>query len=488
MRSSSSILCPSNPQHLQILAIAMDGLNQAGLPPAGRGSVEALSEVLNMASWLAEANLTSLSMFAVICMVPFVFVYFLLLKGQGKMAKQLHQLSNDMQTLRDLAQVSSDDVQSLNNMVQGLQGTAIQGLPSNADASADSTVFQCIDAKLLDIATQAGALQRLLGSLDAQQTVARLEEIQDLLQNNRVTQDQLLSSMAVLPPKLTEVVAKVSPLAAGQQSLTLDVKKSFAAADTQADGLLKQSQDNLKCLQAEAKELKDKLIKIETVSDGIASACKQLSLDIHVSRTKQEQKMDGFLTDFKQFAGQTNSSLRGFGPLMPGLKTTHDHLNNAIDYLATAFKTDERVEAVLHNMQEQVNNIEDRLLRLESLLVGVNDLCNENTDVGQQLKESLNMLHDNVGNVLERLPKLPKRSPPSQEAPPPAATQPAPAPAPAQSSTDAGIPLRLSEHLMPVQRAQEPIRFEIRSAANSQLQHVPTDELLRVLLTRQQFH
>ena len=46
----------------------------------------------------------------------------------------------------------------------------------------DDSVFQCIDAKLLDISQQAGNLTRLLGALDAQQAVARLEEIQDLLQ------------------------------------------------------------------------------------------------------------------------------------------------------------------------------------------------------------------------------------------------------------------------------------------------------------------
>ena len=273
------------------------------------------------------------------------------------------------------------------------------------------------------------------------------------------------------------------------------------------DGLLRQAQDIVRCvqtetkevkdkLQTETKEIKDKLIKVDTVLDGIAAACKQLSLDIHVAKTKQEQRMDGFVADFKQHVGHTKNGLNSLGPVVPSMKTALDHLQNTVDYLATAYKANERVEPVVHNLQEQTNNIEDRLVRLESLVMGVTDTCNDNSEMCQQLKEAVNLLHDHTNMVLERLPKLPKRTPPSQDQPSSTSTAPTQPQVQTQSTTvptigptvDAGIPLRLSEHLMPVQRAQEPIRFELRpSSSSSQLQHVPTDELLRCLLSRQNF-
>ena len=203
-------------------------------------------------------------------------------------------------------------------------------------------------------------------------------------------------------------VSKIGSIDAGQQALALDTKKGFASAETQADGLLRQAQDTLKCLQSETKELKDKLIKIDTVGDSIASSCKQLSLDIHVSRTKREQQMDSFLADFKQFVGHTRSSLNGLGPVIPTTKTALDHLNNAIDYLASAYKANERTEPILHNMQEQTNNIEDRLVRQEALVMGLTDTANDTSEMCQQLKEGLNLLHDNVTTVLERFAEAAK--------------------------------------------------------------------------------
>ena len=469
-------------------------------------TVDSLSSFLRVASLLVDVDVSSLSMFFVFSLVGALFCYVVLYRSQGRLHRQVTSLSTQVQNYGIMLASVSGEIQELGGVMRALQDASASSLAFDSSQShsgephSADTALHCIDAKLLDIASQTASLQRILGSLEAQQTIARLEEIQDMLQSTRVMSEQVLASAAALVPQVTAIQEKttqIEPLMTGQQAMALDIKKNFASAETQSDGLLKQSQDTLKCVQQEAKELKDKLIKLETINDGISAACKQLSLDIHVSRTKQEQKMDAFLTDFKQFCGQTNSSLRelgssirGFGPLMPGMKALQESDANAIDYLATAFKVQERLEATLHNMQDQTNNIEDRLLRLESMIVGITDTSNESADVEQQLKESLNLLHDSVGTVLERLPKLPKRSPPSQDTAqtaPASSTTPPPqvAPQPAQPAQDTGIPLRLSEHLLPMQRSQEPIRFEIRSA--NQLQHIATEELLRALLSRQHF-
>ena len=480
---------------------AMSGVVEAEMQsPLHGASVDSLSSFLRVASMLVEVDLPALSMLVAFVLVCSLLGYVALHRGQSNLCLRVVSLSDDVQTLGNMVASLSGELQSITSVMQTLRdasGTDSVASHTLPPQPLDDTCLRCIDAKLLDIASQTASLQRLLGSLEAQQTIARLEEIQDMLQSTKVTEDQLLTSVAALAPKVTAIhttVANLDSLVTGQQALALDVKRGFASMETQGDGILKQSQDTLKCVQQEAKELKDKLIKLETVNDSISGSCKQLSLDIHVSRTKHEQKMDAFLADFKQFCGQANSSLRelgnsvrGLGPLMPGMKTMQDGMTNAIDYLATAFKVQERVDSVIHNMQEQTNNIEDRMLRLESMVVGITDTSNESADVEQQLKESLNLLHDQIGTVLERLPKLPKRSPPSQDpgsSAPTAATTPPPAAAP-QPAQDTSIPLRLSEHLLPVQRSQEPIRFEIRSA--NQLQHMSTDELLRVLLSRQHF-
>ena len=409
------------------------------------GTIEVLSSFLTVAGTIADVHFVrsvTWSMILTVCLV--LMGYFLVLKGQTALRIQLRALATEMSALRADVQMPSTG----------------PGTSDGSTTTLDDTLMRCIDAKLLDISGQTTALKTLLGSLEAQQTIARLEEIQDALSNHRVTQEQLLESVAAIAPKMTAVQGvadQLSPMSSAQQSMALDTKKGFAATETHIDGVLKAQQDTMRCLQSETKELKDKLIKIDTVCDGLTASAKQLSLDVHVSRTKQEQKMDNYIQDYNKFQGATNSNLRALGPVMPAIKTVTDHLNNAMDYLAKAWQSYERTEPVIHNMQEQVNNIEDRLLRIESLVGGNTDTANECSDMIQQLKESQNLLHDNLSQVLERLPKLPKRQPPSQEAPPASTSSQAqvpqqqpPTPIPVQTSVDTGIPLRLSEHLMPV--------------------------------------
>ena len=349
------------------------------------GTIEVLSSFITVAGTIADVHFVrsvTWSMILTACLV--LMGYLVVLRGQSTIRGQMRALATEMLNLRS-------DLQTTNATTSTSDGGATTTL--------DDTLMRCIDAKLLDISGQTTALKTLLGSLEAQQTIARLEEIQDALSNYRVTQEQLLESVAALAPKMTEVhgaASQLTPMTATQQAMALDTKKGFAATETHIDGVLKAQQDTLHCLQNETKELKDKLIKIDTVCDGLTSSAKQLSLDVHVSRTKQEQKMDSYIQDYNKFQGATNSNLRALGPVMPAIKTVTDHLNNAMDYLAKAWQSYERTEPVIHNMQEQVNNIEDRLLRIESLVVGNTDTANECSDMIQQLKESQNLLHEPV--------------------------------------------------------------------------------------------
>ena len=44
-----------------------------------------------------------------------------------------------------------------------------------------------------------------MGTLEAQQAIARLEEIQDLLQSARVNQEQVLESVTSMAPRVAEL-------------------------------------------------------------------------------------------------------------------------------------------------------------------------------------------------------------------------------------------------------------------------------------------
>ena len=115
-------------------------------------------------------------------------------------------------------------------------------------------------------------------------------------------------------------------------------------AETLNDGLLKQQRETLHFLQGDNKEITAKLVRTESALDELKSGQKQLSLDVHVSRTKGEQKLDSIQKDLKSLSGSTSSSFRGLNVMVPQTKTMQDRLVDMTDYLVKNHQFNERME------------------------------------------------------------------------------------------------------------------------------------------------
>ena len=88
--------------------------------------------------------------------------------------------------------------------------------------------------------------------------------------------------------------------------------------ETLSDGLLRQGRESLHYLQNEQRAQADELTEIKTIAEEQQGA-KQLSLDVHVSRTKAEQKLDALQKDVTGFIAWTQLAIRGLNVLGPVL-------------------------------------------------------------------------------------------------------------------------------------------------------------------------
>ena len=158
------------------------------------------------------------------------------------------------------------------------------------------------------------------------------------------------------------------------RSASLDCSKQFAMAETLNDGLLKQQRETLHFLQGDNKEITAKLVRTESALDELKSGQKQLSLDVHVSRTKGEQKLDSIQKDLKSLSGSTSSSFRGLNVMVPQTKTMQDRLVDMTDYLVKNHQFNERMEGDTRVL-EAATNSEDRLVRLESSMMACKRRC-----------------------------------------------------------------------------------------------------------------
>ena len=156
---------------------------------------------------------------------------------------------------------------------------------------------------------------------------------------------------------------------------------------TLSDGLLRQGREALHQLQGEQRAQAEKLQAIQgdlrTQSDKLAelkafaeeqkSTTKQMSLDLHVGRTKAEQKQETMQKDVTA----TQHTLRGLNVLVPNSKTMTDKLDDAIGYLVAANQKDDKFSENMEDLQECTANTEDRALRLESLVAAVQETLGE---------------------------------------------------------------------------------------------------------------
>ncbi|OLP91045.1 hypothetical protein AK812_SmicGene27320 [Symbiodinium microadriaticum] len=367
----------------------------------------------------------------------------------------------------------------------------------------------CIDSKLLELSREVQSFrqQATSGPNFGELLEKSATELKQAMENaDAVSQEavRVASLTGTRTDEVFEVVAQIPPMSKAVQALGLEVSKRFAVQETTADSLLmqsrdlsdsilKQGRDSLQSEQAEHKATQDKLATLQeklatllAAADELKSSMKQLSLDVHVKYTRVEQKLESVHGDLKQHAGFSSSTLRGLNVLVPGQKHTQDGIRDATDYLVKAQQSGS-------TMMESVGNIEDRVCRLESIVMGLQDQNGESNDLLQQIREAQNILQEGVSSILERTPKLPRRSPPQDNSNAAASTTTGPTPMPAATPQPADAqPIRLSDHLQP-QGPQQNLwpregssQIFIRELV-PQLNNVGTADLLRALLQRGNF-
>ncbi|OLP73485.1 hypothetical protein AK812_SmicGene47261 [Symbiodinium microadriaticum] len=139
---------------------------------------------------------------------------------------------------------------------------------------------------------------------------------------------------------------------------------------------------------------------------------------------------------------------------------------------------------------ESTGNSEDRIVRVESLCAGLIDQLNEVNEVVQQVREAQQLQQEQLTTIVERTPKLPKRSPPQETpsqttTPPAAASQAQPAPQSAPVTLEPSPPtIRLSDHLQPLVRDHGRPVIMVGDALNQPLNQFSTQDLLRALVNR----
>eukprot|EP00439_Symbiodinium_sp_Y106_P030263 s5677_g3.t1 len=313
-------------------------------------------------------------------------------------------------------------VLTMRSLEQQLTTVADSRSTTVADSSGSSTLantLQCLDAKMLQLGRESEQMRAFIAELQATDVIPAIEAA---LRNVSATTEQTHQTLATWMKE-------------GREALH------------QLQGEQRAQAEKLQAIQGDLRTQSDKLAELKAFAEEQKSTTKQMSLDLHVGRTKAEQKHESLQKDVTA----TQHTLRGLNILVPNSKTMTDKLDNAMGYLVAANQKDDKFSENMEHLQECTANTEDRALRLESLVTAVQETLGEIQDVCLQVREAQNLVQEGVQNVLERTPKLPKRNPPrsdtTQTATPAASSQNMPQHAHSAMPTEPTQPIRLSEHI-----------------------------------------
>ena len=438
----------------------------------GQHNVEFLEQAITIGSIFLEGH-------RLVLFIGFLFVGLLL----WLVCKQYYFQHRSFVAMRTLMMT----LQSLDEQIKGLNRPGQDDAHTAAGmsfAGLESAV-QCVDAKVLHLSK---ALDEIL---QRGPSIAAIEK------NTSASMEMVEQHGAVLqtwgkevPPRIKEMYGFTSTLPSlnkAVQAMALDTAKQFSLQETLSDGLLRQGRESLHHLQGEQRAQAEKLTEIKTASQR---SRKDLKSSCPWTWTRAEQKLDTLQKDLSNFSSWSQSAIRGLNVLVPNSKDLKERIDNAVDYLARNHTHNERAAENGQILAESTANTEQRALRIEQIMVGLQDAVNELQDICLQIKESQNMVQEQVQTLLERTPKLPPRHPPQQDAPsgpPSGSSQPGqaqqtPGQTP-QMPMEASQPIRLSEHLQPVLQRGDPHIYMMQDP----LRGVSTGDLLRTLLARGNF-
>ena len=220
--------------------------------------------------------------------------------------------------------------------------------------------------------------------------------------------------------QLLDVAAKLSTLQALSSEVTSIHKAinthmgdfckltTIAARTTESHGLLLQ-------INSDLVTKKDVAAEHDRTQGSVNKKLDELVEKTTVLRVIVDQHRDKIMAQNKEGHGWTSklladvtSLLRGLGPVVPQLKTLNDLVCAGRDASRTAQDT-------LSASSEAVQNCEDRLIRLESMTTGLVDQQNETETTLRAHFEQVMSELPAIQEILNRLPKLPQRKPPSTD-------------------------------------------------------------------------
>ncbi|CAE7453770.1 unnamed protein product [Symbiodinium sp. CCMP2592] len=362
----------------------------------------------------------------------------------------------------------------------------VSGMPSIVPGTDSEVVsaLQCLDAKMLQLCKDNQELQSFVLDLQKSRTLETMETTMQQIAGVAESTGQLMEQWTKeVPPRIKEIYGFVSAIPRLEKAVSanaLDTAKSFVLQETLSDGLPKQGRESLHYLQGEQRAQSEKLTEVKQTTEELRSTLKQTNVDLHVAKTRSEQKLDSIQKDVQSLQGATQSAFRGLNVLVPSSKTLQDNITNVLDYLVKANQAASKAAEDMLALQEIAGNTDTRAYKLEALVGG--------------LQDSLGEMQDIVMQILDRTPKIMKRNPPSDQPsssqpatppPQPTTTEPPPMPQPHQQPPPTGCgsqPLRLSEHLQPLTAGQAPIYM-----MGDPLRAVSTSDLLRTLMARGNF-
>ncbi|CAE7615453.1 unnamed protein product [Symbiodinium microadriaticum] len=252
-------------------------------------------------------------------MLVFMFVLW-------KRTAQLHQFVAFMPgTLQGL----QNAVGGLNDNIQALRAHVGQWQPADAPIASDhpnaevANTMLCLDAKILDLNQETNKLRMAIQDIHHQAAMYQPGVTEESL----LPLKELLTSMTEKHKKIAEALPLIHTLPALTktcQSMGLETQSQFKMQETMSDGPLRQGRESLQVISGDNKstheritKLDDKLGKLDVLADELKGMLKQLSIDVHVTRTEMKTKLDSAHADLKSFYGELNSGIRGLNVLVP---------------------------------------------------------------------------------------------------------------------------------------------------------------------------
>ena len=332
-------------------------------------NVPDLSEIIDAGSMIMQGRAWSYMWSLPVILVLMMWLLFLSCQQFRHYRKVTEYMQMTMQALQDLRETA---------VLTPQHDTATPSI-ADLDMSSLENSMKCIDAKLLQLEQESRFIRGFVDHFDNEQTLKKIEAlIKETFDQASISRDLLKQWTDNVPPKIKEVHAFAkeihtftTPL--GQMNkavaaLALDCQKQFAMAETGQDGVLRQGREALQYTQNEFKALGERVAAVETTLEALRADSKQASMDLHVARTKLEQKADNIQQELNKHVGWSHSNMRGLNVVIPQTKDIQDCLKDLTGYAVAANKHDAEDEKSVLQILEAASSTENRLVHLEGII------------------------------------------------------------------------------------------------------------------------